>query len=364
MAQRRSSDRPSDGEGAYGGERLRRGRAKLGLLSREQMVLWLLGAILLAWLAVRTPAPESARMRLAHGDPGATVLALTFAPDGKSLATAHTNRRVLVREVGDEPRTLRSLDFRGSPRALSFSADGRFLAVGGIEPDVRLFDLKTAGPGRRLGMPIHRVRALAYSPDGRTLAATSHLHNDIILWDPGAGRERSVLRGSSSPVFRIAFSPDGQSLASGAAVDNAILIWDLATGRPRLRLEVSCGPIFSIAFAPAGGLLASSGPFEHCARLWDLRSGRLERIIAGHPTVTNSVAFSPDGGLLATAGGDGLVKLWSVATGRLLYRLDGRTDWLTSVAFSPDGRVLAATGKGDDVRLWDLVELRGTTPDP
>jgi WD40 repeat protein len=333
------------------------------LLSREQIVVWLLGAILLAWLAAPAPVPGSARMRLARGDPAAKVLAWAFSPDGKSIATAHTNHRVLLRDV-DDPLTIRSLDFRGSPKALSFSADGRFLAVGGTEPDIRLFDLKTAGPERRLGMPICCVRALAFSPDGQTLAATSNLHNDIVLWDPGAGRERGVLRGFASPVIRIAFSPDGQSLASGAITDNAILIWDLATGRQRLRLNVTCGPILSLAFSPGGTLLASSGAYEPCARVWDLTSGRLERIIATPAFQTNAVAFSPDGRMLATAGSEGLVQLWSVATGRPLDRLDGHTDWLSSAAFSPDGKVLAATGGGDDVRLWDLDQRRGTLRDP
>jgi WD40 repeat protein len=355
MARRRETYRPTEGECTDGGARLKGGRAKLGLLSREQVVLLLSGAILLAWLVAPAPVPEGGRMRLVRGEPGAKVLALAFAPDGQSIATVHTDRRVLLRQV-DDPLTIRSLDFPGLPKALAFSADGRFLAVGGIEPDIRWFDLKTPEPGRCLGMPIRCVRALAFSPDGQTLAATSELHHDIVLWEPGAGRERSVLRGFSSPVHRIVFSPDGKSLASGAITDNAILIWDLATGRVRLRLEVTSGPVLSLAFSPAGTLLASSGPFEHRVGVWDLRSGRLERTIAGHSYATNSVAFSPDGSLLATAGGDGTVKLWSVATGRLLDRLDGRADWLSSVAFSPDGRVLAATGGGDDVRFWDLVK--------
>jgi WD40 repeat protein len=329
------------------------------LLSQEQIMLWLLGSILLAWLAARTPAPRSAQMRLARGDPRAKVIALAFSPDGKSIATIHTDHRVVLQDVVDDSVPIRSLKYRGIPTVLSFSPEGRFLAVGGIEPDIRLFDLETAGTERPLGMPIRCVRALAYSPDGRTLAATSHLHNDIVLWDPGAGRARSVLRGSSSPVIRIAYSPDGKSLASGAIADKAILIWDLTTGRPRLRLEVPRGPILSIAFSPAGGLLASCGPYERSAQLWDLKSGRLERIIVGHSVAMNAVAFSPDGGMLATADGDGAVQLWSVSTGRQLYCLDGRTDWFGSVAFSPDGKVLAATGGGDDVWLWDLVELTG-----
>jgi hypothetical protein len=93
MARPPGTDRPIDGVGREGRARLKRGHAKLGLLSRGQLVLWLLGTIPLAWLAGRAPAPEDARMRLACVAPGATVVSLAFSPDGKSIATAHSDRR-------------------------------------------------------------------------------------------------------------------------------------------------------------------------------------------------------------------------------------------------------------------------------
>ena len=64
-------------------------------------------------------------------------------------------------------------------------------------------------------MPIRWVKGLAFSPDGRTLAASSYLDHEILLWDLAAGRERARLRGHGSPVISLAFAPDGRSLASG-----------------------------------------------------------------------------------------------------------------------------------------------------
>ena len=130
--------------------------------------------------------------------------------------------------------------------ALAFSPDGRSLAVGGIEPDIFLYDLRAGGAGHPLGMPIRGTKGLAFSPDGRTLAASSYLHHEILLWDLAAGRERARLRGHESPVISLAFAPDGRSLASGGMSDAAIILWDLATGRPRRRLGVP----------PGAGLLA------------------------------------------------------------------------------------------------------------
>src|SRR5262249_22249535 len=84
-------------------------------------------------------------------------------------------------------------------------------------------------------MAIERTKALAFSPDGRTLAAASNLSDQIILRDMAARRERTRLRGHSAGVLSLAFSPDGRSLASGGKSDQAIIVWDLATGDRRLR---------------------------------------------------------------------------------------------------------------------------------
>src|SRR5262249_58174662 len=89
--------------------------------------------------------------------------------------------------------------------------------------------------GHPLGIPIREVKTLVVSPDGRTLAASSSLHHEILLWDLAAGRERARLGGHDSPVVRLAFAPDCRSLASGARSDTAILLSALAPGRPPRR---------------------------------------------------------------------------------------------------------------------------------
>jgi WD40 repeat protein len=79
-----------------------------------------------------------------------------------------------------------------------------------------------------LNVPIRRINAMALSPDGRTLAASSNLSNDILLWDLDAGQARLTLRGHASPVISIDFSGDGLLLASGGLRDRTIIVWDPA----------------------------------------------------------------------------------------------------------------------------------------
>jgi WD40 repeat protein len=345
------------GEDARAAQRCALGRSRVWPASRKLLPLLLLGAIVLPWFSIPKPAGEPAPMRLARGVPGVQTLGFAFSPDGETIATIDTNGRVALREVTDGWSITRFLDYRGCAWSAAFAPDGQLLAIGGIEPDIILYDLRSHDAGHPLGMPIREVKALVFSPDGHILAATSSLHDWIILWDLATGREQMTLHGHASPAISIAFAPDGRSLASGGRDDGMVIVWDLAAGRPRRLLSGNPGPILSLTSSPDGTLLAWVNCYEHRVRLWDLKAGRLDRLIGSHSSAPNAVAFSPDGRMLAITGSDGGMGLWSVATGRQLDRFEAQGEPLRGVAFSPDGKTLAATGNDDGVRLWKLVDL-------
>ncbi len=194
----------------------REGRVSRCFWTREMMVLLSIIVVASVWLANQDPGRGAAAVRMARGDSKTPNIAFAFSPDGTTIATSQWDRRVTLRDVVDG-WSIRSVPGCGGFfRGLAFSPDGRFLALGGIEPDITLLDLRGTGTERRLGMAIRCVKALAFSPNGKVLAATSFLHNEIVLWDMDAGRPLGPLRGHGSPVLSIAFAPDGQSLASGA----------------------------------------------------------------------------------------------------------------------------------------------------
>jgi WD40 repeat protein len=346
--------------------RERVGRVRAALVNRELAAV--LGVVVFGviWLANVDSPRAPARMRLARGDgdPLAQTTSFALAPDGTTIATVHQDGSVALRSANEEGRLRRVLGYDGSFRAVAFAPDGRLLALGGMKPGITLCRVDTTQAEAMLEIPIRETSSLAFSPDGRTLAATSLASDEIILWDMAAGCERMRLNGHASRVDSIAFSPDGRSLASGGNRDRWIIIWDLATGAQRRWPQPSASPISALAFSPDGSLLASASGFERAVRIWDPTSGVVRHLIRSCAPGKNSVAFAPDGHLLATADRDGSVKLWSMAAGRPLARLDGRSNWLGGVAFSPDGRTLAAIGNDTDVRLWDVAEIIGSRIDP
>jgi WD40 repeat protein len=212
------------------------------------------------------------------------------------------------------------------------------------------------------------VWGVAYSPDGKTLAALTG--NGVVkLWDVitkglvgtfVAGHEWRPHGGS------VAFSPDGKMVAassvSSAAVYGAGTLWNLATKETSVTfLKCPNGPL---AFSPDGKLLAAAGWGGTATvglgilKLWDAPS-KQEVVTFQRPWPLFSVAFSPDGKTLATAEGNKPVELWNVAARRTVAFLPtSPKDWIPSVAFSPDGKTLATCSNDQTVRLWDPVTRR------
>ncbi len=205
-------------------------------------------------------------------------------------------------------------------------------------------------PGRRV-----TVLALAYSPDGATIA-TAGEDGAVILRDAKTGHVLAQFEGHRDAVCCLAFSPDGLTLAS-AGYDRVVRLWDLPTRREKAALAGHSNGVFALAFSPDGKTLASAG-HDRTVRLWDPKASRETAILKGHSGSVRALAFAPGGHCLASGGADRAVILWDPATGKLAARLEGHKGTIRGLAFAPDGRSLASAGEDSEAKLWDLASRR------
>jgi RNA polymerase sigma factor (sigma-70 family) len=257
----------------------------------------------------------------------------------------------------------------GPVEALSLSADGKRLATGADDGAIRLWDVETGQLLRRWdGLGAFAMGwSVALSPDGKVLASAARSDGaggpeQVFLWDTATGKELRRLDGTPASAYsRLAFSPDGKLVAAGEWDGGNVHVWDAATGKEVKGWKAHAGTVTAITFVDGKRLLTGGDNDDKAVRLWDAATGAEVRSFAGHTDRVLCGAASPDGKLLATGAADATARLWDAATGKELHVLKGHEYGVGALAFSPDGKALLTGGHDGRARLWDVAtgkELR------
>jgi WD40 repeat protein len=293
---------------------------------------------------------SSRRLRLRGHD--SAVFAVAFARDGKTLASGDWEGNVKLWDVATGQERASLPGHQGWVTRLAFTPDSKTLVSSGGDACVKLWDVATRRERASFRGPV-RARSVAVSPDGRTLAAGWD-SGAVQLWDLATGQTRTLAETLAGTAVALAFAPDGKTLAAGTShsPNKCLRLWDLTREPPSAVTHVGVTGIHTLAFSPDGKIVATGG-FGGLVRLLDVASGqqRASRQSQGGGDVY-SVAFAPDGKSLALGLQDRSVVLWDPATGRE-QALAQRAP-VMAVAFAPDGKTLASGSDDGNVLLWDV----------
>jgi serine/threonine protein kinase/WD40 repeat protein len=270
-----------------------------------------------------------------------------FSADGRHLAALEPDGSIALRQAATGA-LVRRISCGDPVDQLAFHPGGRFLAATtGVAGTVRVFDVET-GDAVWSAPLFSRARALAWSDDGRLLAAGGNAYR-IAVWDFEKRTPLSSLEGHHNVITDLGFTPRDNLLFS-TAWDNTTKLWDPVQGTILVELP---GTFLQAGPGQRVGLLDA----ELSAGLWEVASRRECRALH-HGLVGNVMAradidavdIHPEGRLMASAAQDG-VRLWDIANGRELAHLD--IDRTESVGFSADGTRMLTFGPAG-LRVWPV----------
>jgi len=374
------------------------------------------GAALLKVWDVSDPARPKA-LPDPRGGHSVVVNQIAISPDGRTLATASSDSRVLLWNLADPHHLtpVNQLMLGSVVNSVAFSPDGQLLATGDTSGGVNVWNVRAPARARVITPTLRGhsglVGTLAFSPDSRTVASGG-ADGVVRLW-----RLPSALA-IGDEVLALAVAPDGRRAA--VATGNRVTLWDVSAPDRLVRLgelPLLNGSVNALAFRPGSRQALATGEFTGTIRLWDVTSPArpvaLAPPLTGNGDPVSTVAFSRDGTTLAAGylevrnkyagglrawntsdparpaplGGNlgaitlpvralvadpansrvfsadmiGLLRAWRTGRGDVPV-LAGYTitpQVVLAVALSRDGRLLATAGGDSRLRLWNVLGTGG-----
>lgn len=322
------------------------------------------------------------------------IFALAYSPDGKTIAAAHDDGTVTIRNAQTHALQKTLKGHTEAVYSIAFSPDTTTLVTGSYDTTVKIWNTKSSKCIHTLKGHESWVNAVAFSMDG-TIVASGSADSTIKIWNVADGRLRlniptydtltksivfskvsneltaggtnrnvnvyttlngKIIRtftGYTQRLSNAEFSPEGNAMLTGSEESSAI-IWDLKDMGRVQSFNISKGSSHNAVFSPDGRYFAAAHDLNNSVTVWDSTNGKIYMTLQGHQERINRIIFSPNSKLIASCGWDGLVKIWDISTGMLLQTLKGHQSAVWSVVFTPDSTHMVSCGEDRTIQVWNV----------
>ena len=310
-----------------------------------------------AALATIIPPPVHPEPPAAYPQP-TPVTALAFSPDGTQLVAGGYHELTIWNPAdGQLVRRIKNVGQR--TYALSFSPDGKLLAVAGGAPgrlgEVRLVEFASGNIVNVVGTTSDVVLDASFSPAGDRLAVAA-ADGLIRVYEVATGKEQLTISSHSDWVQAVAWSPDGSKLAS-ASRDKTAKVFDAKTGELTVTYSTHAQPVKGVAFHPDGAEVFSAGADRKIHRWKAADAAKVAEIGFGDEVFKLPMG----GGFLFATSADKTVRQFDAKTHAQVRQYPGHTDWALSAAYHDGTKRLAAGGFNGEVRVWNTADGAAVT---
>ena len=250
--------------------------------------------------------------------------------------------------------------------ALAYSPDGKTLAVSGYR-EVLLHRADGSGLRARLVGQSQKIQSIVYSVDGRLLAAVGGdpaLFGEIQFWDTATNKEMKSVKSTFDTVFGASLSTDGKQLAFGGA-DNSVRVVTVPDGKQTMRLDNHSDWVFATAFSMDGKNVLSVSR-DQAIKLTLIDGASFIDDINTHFTALRCLVRNPKSDQVACAGDDGIPRIYKIfrteartmnqEDHNLIRALEKQPGPSTALAFNADGTMLAVGGEQGIVNLYSATD--------
>ncbi len=292
------------------------------------------------------------------------IYALTFSPDGKTLAVG-THKQALLYDAATWTVSKRLTRQGDAVRSFAFHPDGKRLALGGgvtgATGSLALWDTATPDQMVNYGKATDTIEGIAFNKDGSSMLTASFDSKARFYRNAYYAFGNQPLEEHNGRVTSVAFSPKPNTIFITGAMDKMVKVWEFESVKVVVNFDQATAGITGLEFLNNGDQFVGSS-MDGNLYWWGVGYNERKKIYSGysfrkikaHEDGVTAFSISSNRQRIATGGMDKTVKVWNMENGGQVCVFKEPSAPIYATALTPDGKICAAAGREGVIWIWDV----------